>query len=109
MYDCLSKPITLRLPDGFGLGDTTSTLDLDFSTLGGGVSPRCKYLGLGLPPPPALMGDLPGLAPNSSKIIKQCEKATARLVCFFISPGEEQQNDWETVVSLMRGRGANEG
>lgn len=108
MYDCLSKPITLRLPDGFGLGDTTSTLDLDFFTLGR-VSPRCKYLGLGLPPPPVLMADLPGLAPNSSKIIKQCEKATAQLVSFFISPDEEQKIDWETVVSLRRGRGANEG
>lgn len=105
MYDCLSEPITLRLPDGFGLGDTTSTLDLDFFTLVG-VSPRCKYLGLGLP---VLMADLPGLAPNSSKIIKQCEKATARLVSFFIRPDEEQQIDWETVVSLRRCRGANEG
>lgn len=95
MYDCPSKPITLRLPDDFGLGDTTSTLDLDFLPLSG-FSPQREYLGVSPPPPSALMADLPG-----PRYHFQQNSKGLRLL-------PQRQTDWQAVVSLRKGKGANQ-
>lgn len=64
--------------------DTTTTLDLDFSTLWG------FHLSVSIlvyPAFPVLMGDLPGLTPYFSKIIKKLEEAAVQsfLVLWLLS------------------------
>lgn len=56
-----------------------------------GLSPQCKYLGLGLLLPSVLMADLTGLAPISSKMIKKREKATAQLSASSSAPANSNK------------------
>lgn len=107
MYDCFCKAITLRLPDGFGLGDTTSTLDLDFFTLRGShlsvsvlVRPTSPFHVDGQPywPRSHFQQNNPEIRRGNSAacLLLHLPRWTAKKI------------DWQPVVYMRRGKGANE-
>lgn len=90
MYDCLSKPITLRLPDGFGLGTLEPYQTLISSLSKGFTSALPSRSGLLFPP--VLMGDLPGLTLYLSTLINIRRGSTGILSCPVL---------WLTAKSLL--------